>query len=180
MYCPKCGAQIEEAIKFCKSCGLKVTDHARLLEAQREAEAEGEQPMRREKWMVYGVVLTLVTAFDLLIFLTIFGAITLAHVGYRSDFLWQLVAFLGASLVTGGLGVFNLARSGFFSELQERQLRYELARIEQKQRALAAKTERTAVQPTPAQLLVEPVSVTEATTRELRGAPDAPQEADRD
>lgn len=60
MYCPKCGAQIEEAIKFCKSCGLKVTDHARLLEAQREADSEGEQPMRREKWMVYGVVLTLV------------------------------------------------------------------------------------------------------------------------
>lgn len=180
MYCPKCGAQIEQAIKFCKACGLKVTDHARLLEAQREAESDGEQPMRREKWMMRGVVLTLVTAFDLLIFLAVFGAITLPHVGYRSEFLWQLVAFLAASLITGGLGVFNLARSGFFSDLQERQLRYELARLEQRQKALAAKAERAAVESRSAPPLVEPVSVTEATTRELRGAPEVNQEVERD
>lgn len=179
MYCPKCGAQIEQAIKFCKACGLKVTDHARLLESQREAESEGERPMRREKRMMTGVVLTLVTAFDLLIFLTVFGAITLPHLGYRSEFLWTLAAFLAASLITGGLGVFNLASSGFFSELQERQLRYELARIEQKQRALAAKTERTAVEVKSEPRMVEPVSVTEATTRELRGASEVTREVKR-
>lgn len=179
MYCPNCGAQIEQAIKFCKACGLKVTDHARLLETQREDESQG-QPMRREKRMMTGVVLTLVTAFDLLIFLTVFGAITLSHVGFRSDFVWQLVAFLTASLITGGLGAFNLARSGFFSELQERQLRYELARLEQRQKALAAKAERTAVESGPASHLVEPVSVTEATTRELRGASEVAQEVERD
>jgi hypothetical protein len=178
MYCPSCGAQIEQAIKFCKACGLKVTDHARLLEAQREAESEGKIPMRREKRMMTGVVLTLVTAFDLLIFLSVFGAITLSHVGYRSDFVWQLVAFLTVSLITGGLGVFNLVRSGFFSELQERQLRYELARLEQRQKALAAKAERTAVESRPGSRLVEQVSVTEATTRELRGAPEVTREVE--
>jgi hypothetical protein len=79
-----------------------------------------------------------------------------------------------------GLGVINLARSGFFSELKERQLRYELERLEQKQRALAAKTERTAVEPKPAPGLTEPVSVTEATTRELRGAREVTQEVEQD
>ena len=171
MYCPNCSAQIEHAINFCKACGLKVTDHARLLEEQREDESDGERPMRREKRMMRGVVLTLVTAFNLLIFLTVFGAITLTQ-PTRPGFLWMLISFLAASLITGGLGVMNLARSGFFRELQEHQLRYDLARIEKMQRALAAKTER-AVESTPGSRFAEPVSVTEVTTRELRGTPEA-------
>lgn len=175
MYCPNCSAQIEHAINFCKACGLKVTDHARLLEEQREAESEGERPMRRERRLMTGVVWTFVTAFDLLIFLTVFGAITLTQ-PIRPGFLWMLISFLAASLISGGLGVFNLARSGFFRELQERQLRYDLARLEKMQRALAAKSERTAVEARPAPRLAEPASVTEATTRELEAAREMTQE----
>ena len=175
MYCPNCGAQIEQAINFCKACGLKVTDHARLLEEQRQAESEGEQPMRRERQRGTGVVLMLVTAFNLLIFLTVFGTITLA-LGNRPGFLWMLISFLAASLVTGGLGVFNLARSGFFREFQERQLRYDLARLEKMQRALEAKSEQTAVEPKPAPRVAEPASMTEATTRELQAAREMTQE----
>ncbi|MEK6304411.1 MAG: hypothetical protein AABO41_27290 [Acidobacteriota bacterium] len=120
-------------------------------------------------------MLTLVTAFDLLIFLAVFGVITLT-LGNRPGFLWMLMSFLGASLITGGLGVFNLARSGFFREFQERQLRYDLARIEEKQRALAAKTENPIVEITSAPRVGEAVSVTEATTRDLQATPEMTRE----
>ncbi|MEK6324741.1 MAG: hypothetical protein AABN33_24120 [Acidobacteriota bacterium] len=67
-----------------------------------------------------------------------------------------------------------MIRSDFFKELKERQLRYELARLEEKQRALAAKTEGTAVKIGSGLGVTEPTSVTDATTRELQGAPKAP------
>lgn len=175
MYCPNCGAQIEHAVKFCKGCGLRLSDHARLLESQREADADGNPQMRREKRMVAGVVLMMVTAGDLLIFLTVFGAITLT-LGNRPGLLWMLISFLAASLITGGLGVFNLTRSGFFREFQERQLRYDLARIEEKQRALAAKTESAVVEINSVPRVEEAVSVTEVTTRELQAPPEITQE----
>jgi hypothetical protein len=175
MYCPGCGAQIEHTVKFCKGCGLRLSEHARLLESQREPEADGNRPMRRERQLTTGVVLMLVTAFNLLIFLTVFGAITLS-LGNRPGFLWMLLSFLAASLITGGLGVFNLARSGFFREMQERQLRYDLARLEEKQRALAAKTENAVVEINSAPRIGEAVSVTEVTTRELKAAPEMTQE----
>ena len=73
MYCPQCGTQTEQKTKFCKSCGLKLVDHARLLEEPREAERMTQEQWRREKRFMTGVTLMMVTAFNLIIFLIVYG-----------------------------------------------------------------------------------------------------------
>jgi|GEM_PF-1862950 len=173
MYCPQCGTQTEQQTKFCKACGLKLSDHARLLEEPREAERMSEAQVRREKQLMTGTILTTVALFDLMLFFVIFAATTLPFVA-RPQFLpslLMLISFLAGSLIPGGIGVAKLVRSGFFKNLRERQLRYELALIEQKRKALEAGAEGTTLDITLSPRPAEAVSITERTTRELQGAP---------
>jgi hypothetical protein len=173
MYCPQCGTQTEQKTKFCKSCGLKLTDHARLLEDPREAERLTQEQWRREKRMMTGVTLTVVTAFNLILFLTIFGSVMLSHLDgkeYRAGAI-MLSSFLFTALVLGVSGVANLISSGFFKNMRERQLRAELALLEQKRRALEEINSplNQAIPESPrTKTEAETISVTEHTTRELR------------
>jgi hypothetical protein len=173
MYCPQCGIQTEQKTKFCKSCGLKLADHARLLEEPREAERMTQEQWRRQKRLMTGVTLIMVTAFDLIIFLTIFGSVTLSDLegkGYKAG-LTMLLTFLFVSLALGAAGAFNLISSGFFKNIRERQLRAELALLEQKRKALEEMNSpiNQAIPQSP-QMKVQPemIDVTEHTTRELR------------
>src|SRR5215510_8798721 len=77
MFCPQCVIQTEQKTRFCKSCGLKLADHARLLEEPHEAERMTQEQWRRERKMMAGITLMMVTAFDLIIFLIVYGSITL-------------------------------------------------------------------------------------------------------
>jgi hypothetical protein len=173
MYCPQCGTQTEQKTKFCKSCGLRLADHARLLEEPREAERMTQEQWRREKRMMVGVTLMMVTASNLIIFLTVFGSVTLPHLEGRAfqANLIVLLFFLLASIVTGAVGVVSLISSGFFKNIRERQLRTELALLEQKRKALE-EINSPINQPIPESPWVkteaETISVTEHTTRELR------------
>jgi hypothetical protein len=82
-----------------------------------------------------------------------------------------LLFFLLASIVTGAVGVVSLISSGFFKNIRERQLRTELALLEQKRKALE-EINSPINQPIPESPQVkteaEAISVTEHTTRELR------------
>jgi membrane protein implicated in regulation of membrane protease activity len=173
MYCPQCGTQTERMTKFCKSCGLKLTGHARLLEEPLEAERMTQEQWRREKRMMAGVTLMMVTAFDLIIFLIVFGSVTLSHLegkGYQAS-LTMLLAFLSVSLALGAAGAFNLISSGFFKNIRERQLRAELALLEQKRKALEemnSPINQTIPQSPRMKSEPEMIDVTEHTTRELR------------
>jgi hypothetical protein len=173
MYCPQCGTQTEQKTKFCKSCGLKLTDHARLLEEPREAERMTQEQWRREKRMMTGVTLTMVTTLNLIIFMVIFGSVMLSHLDGRAYWggLIQLLTFLLTSLALGSIGVAYLISSGFFKNMRERQLRIELALLEQKRKALE-EINSPNNQPIPESPRVnteaETISVTEHTTRELR------------
>src|SRR5262245_40339699 len=173
MYCPQCGTQTEQKTKFCKSCGLKLTDHARLLEDPREAERLTQEQWRREKRMMTGVTLTMVTAFNLIIFLTIFGSVMLSHLDgkeYHAGAI-MLSSFLFTALVLGVSGVANLISSGFFKNMRERQLRAELALLEQKRKALEEINSpvKQAIPESPRMKTeAETISVIEHTTRELR------------
>ena len=120
-----------------------------------------------------GVTLMMVTAFDLIIFLIVFGSVTLSHLegkGYQAG-LTMLLAFLFVSLALGAVGAFNLISSGFFKNIRERQLRAELALIEQKRKALEEINSpiNQAIPQSP-RVKAEPemIDVTEHTTRELR------------
>jgi len=159
--------------KFCKSCGLKLADHARLLEEPREAERMTQEQWRRERRLMGGVTLMMVTAFDLIIFLIVFGSVTLSHLegkGYQAGLI-MLLAFLFVSLALGAAGVFNLISSGFFKNIRERQLRLELALLEQKRKALEEMNSHIdQATPQSPRMKAEPemIDVTEHTTRELR------------
>ena len=173
MYCPQCGIQTEQKTKFCKSCGLKLADHARLLEEPREAERMTQEQWRRERRMMAGVTLTLVTTLDLIIFLIVFGSITLSHLEgkeFQAN-LTILLTFLFISLALGAGGVVNLISSGFFKNIRERQLRAEIALLEQKRKALEEMHSpvNQAIPQSP-RMKAEPemIDVTEHTTRELR------------
>jgi cell division protein FtsB len=173
MYCPQCGIQTEQKTKFCKSCGLKLADHARLLEEPREAERMTQEQWRREKRLMAGVTLTMVTAFDLIIFLIIYGSVTLPHLEGRvfQANLIVLLTFIFVSLGLGAAGVASLISSGLFKNIRERQLRAELAMLEQKRRALEEMNSPVnQAGPQSPRMIAEPemVDVTEHTTRELR------------
>lgn len=176
MYCPKCGTQTEQQTKHCKACGLKLPDLAQLIEEPREAGRRREEE-RREKRLRTGVTLLIVTFFDLLLFLSIFAATTLPHL-YSLENPWPfranlitLVILLKASVITGGIGIFQLWRSGFFRNWRERQQRSDAALSEQPRTAISAGDESLKAdfnwQPRPA----EAVSITEHTTHELQNAP---------
>ena len=173
MYCPQCGIQTEQMTRFCKACGLKLADHARLLEEPREAERMSQEQWRREKRMMTGVILTLVTAFDLILFLIIFGSITLPHLDgkeFQANLI-VLLLFLFISLAIGAGGVASLISSGFFRNIRERQLRAELALLEQKRKALEEVNSpiNQAIHQSPRMKPeAEMIDVTEHTTRELR------------
>lgn len=173
MYCPQCGTQTEQKTKFCKACGLKLADHARLLEEPLEAERMTQEQWRREKRIMTGIVLTLVTAFDLIIFLIAFGSITLPHLegkAFQANLIVLLI-FLFVSLGLLGGGVGSLIYSGFFKNFRERQLRAELASLEQKRKALedADSPINHAIPHSPRMKTeAEMINVTEHTTRELR------------
>ncbi|HKQ72301.1 MAG TPA: hypothetical protein VJ810_01140 [Blastocatellia bacterium] len=159
--------------RFCKACGLKLADHARLLEEPREAERMSQEQWRREKRMMTGVILTLVTAFDLILFLIIFGSITLPHLDgkeFQANLI-VLLLFLFISLAIGAGGVASLISSGFFRNIRERQLRAELALLEQKRKALEEVNSpiNQAIHQSPRMKPeAEMIDVTEHTTRELR------------
>jgi hypothetical protein len=152
---------------------LKLADHARLLEEPLEAERMTQEQWRREKRMMTGVTLTMVTAFNLIVFLTAFGSVTLSHLDgkeYRAGLI-QLLVFLLTSLALGAVGVAYLISSGFFKNMRERQLRFELALLEQKRKALEemnSPTNQTIPEFPRMKTEAEPISVTEHTTRELR------------
>ena len=173
MYCPQCGTQTERRAKFCKSCGLKLADHARLLEEPSEAERMTNEQWLREKRMMVGVVLTMATAFDLLLFLIIFGSVTLSQLEgkeYKSG-LTMLLVFLFVSLAMAAGGVGSLISSGFFKNFRERQLRAELASLEQKRKALEevnSPVNQAIPQSPRMKAEAEMIDVTEHTTRELR------------
>lgn len=174
MYCPQCGAQTEQSTKFCKACGLKLADHARLLEEPREAEGTSEAQWLREKRLLAGVITTLASVFQLLIFLLIFGLGTLANLSnpaFHKNGLIMLLSFLFASLVTAGIGVGNLIASGFFRNMRERQLRIELGLLERKRKSLENETPKSqATLPHPNHE-AEIAGITEHTTRELQPIP---------
>ncbi|HKX31479.1 MAG TPA: zinc ribbon domain-containing protein [Blastocatellia bacterium] len=172
MHCPKCGTYTDQPPKYCKSCGLKLADHASLLERSDGAPAQSEDQIRREKRLMTGVSLMCVTLFNLTIFFCVFGITALQDLASdsRRSLLWMFVSFIATSLITGGLGLFNLLRSGFLKNLQERQLRLELALIEKRRQALEATSERAAPETQSPPGASEATSIADETTRRLRSA----------
>jgi hypothetical protein len=172
MFCPQCAAQAEPGTRFCKSCGTRLVEHARLLAQPADAKAQDAKALRREGHLVSGVVLTMITAANLFIFLAIFGANALERLpdGMETSFQWMLGVFLGTSLVTGLAGFIFLVLGGFFRNVKKHKLRYEMAMAEKNRKLLEDEDVPFDFDAT---ARAELASVTESTTRELREKTEA-------
>ena len=163
MFCPKCGhKQVSNTAHFCSRCGLQLGAVADLL-------ANTDNQSRREKRELTGVMLMIVTAWLLLIYFTVFGITALPFLAH--NFFWTWISFLTAALVVGGFGVFNLTSSGFFKRLKQRQLRLQLELLRKKYDLIEKGAEVVTSGIEHPASLAEPLSVTEATTRELSNTP---------
>jgi zinc-ribbon domain len=160
IYCPKCGNQISETKRFCHNCGTRMDLVVELI-------TEEGKSVKSVRQKVMGVTLVITAGFLALLYLIIFGTVTLPHIKSTSRFLWIWLSFVIISISIGSIGMVNLLRSGFFSELKRQDLKIQLEKIEKKRRDESVKVEgaaRTQSLPDSA----EPPSITEATTRELK------------
>src|SRR5262245_12377159 len=131
MYCPKCGALADQPKKFCKSCGLKLAEHAQLLE-------DAEQATAAKKRLREGTSLLLAGLFALLLMFLIYsGIMTSAGPDFpaRMRFVVALVLLTGP-LLCGITGLIYLIRGGFFKNFQEQALANKIEKLEAQRRKL--------------------------------------------
>ena len=162
MFCPQCGhQQISNETRFCSRCGLSLTLMTHLV-------ANSKNKLQQEKRELTGIGLMIGAILMLMNFLIVFGSVTLPHLG-NSVFLWIWISFVLSSLLVGGFGLANLIRSGFFRRLKERDSLLRLMKLDQERQLDEAKSAGLDAASIPR--LVEPMSVTETTTRELQTKP---------
>ena len=156
MFCPRCGhEQVSNEMQFCSRCGLPLSLITGLI-------TKSSDQLKREKRELTGISLMMATVLMLMNFIIVFGAVTLPHMA-NPVFLWIWLGFVVSSLIVGGSGLVNLIRGGFFTRLKDRESRLRLMKAAQEQQMLS---EKSSVEVRPS-IMVEPVSVTETTTREL-------------
>jgi hypothetical protein len=161
IYCPKCGKQISETKRFCPGCGTRMDLVAELITAE-------DKSIQSIKQKVMGVTLVMTAGFLALLYLIIFGSVTLPHIKSTSVFLWIWLFFVIASIAIGSIGIVNLLRSGFFSELKKQDLQIQLEKMEQKRKGMKMSTVEGAARTEFLPNSAEPLSITEVTTRELK------------
>jgi hypothetical protein len=163
MFCPNCGTQTETQIKFCKSCGHKLVEHARLLENPEVL----EQANAKERFLREGAGAMIGSFIVSLVCILAFGVGVIFNptMKHTVPHMLTLLLLLGP-LVPGIIGIVNLARGGFFKNFRARQVQAELERLQERQKELQAKQQKEL--PSSETYSVEATSVTEATTRELR------------
>ena len=149
MFCPQCGhEQASNDMRFCSRCGLTLGLVTDLL-------GNNQNQLQREKRELWGIALMMATVLMLVNFFIVFGAITLPHLA-NGVFFWLWLAGTTTAMVTGGIGLVNLIRAGFFKRLKEREARLSLM-----------KSDNEKLNPVVTARLLKPDSVTESTTREL-------------
>lgn len=169
MFCPQCGTQAEQQTKFCKSCGLKLADHAQLIANARETEIgrmSREEARRQLRWLKSTRSLLVSTVLMPLISLMI--GIAASDHGPDAE-IFGIISFLLFCiwLLFSGLGLYHLLRGGFFKTYRERRIRAEAALLAQPTPTQPQESlnppDTNRIQPR-----IEAASITEPTTRELR------------
>jgi hypothetical protein len=117
MFCPTCGGETSETMKFCRSCGMELQPVAEIIAGRHSAVAQqlarpdsGRTPKRWEE-SVKGVgnVLTVASLVGFCVLLVGMIPLGLAHPAYTDSLvLWFLEGDL--LLLLGGLGLKSLQR----------------------------------------------------------------------
>jgi hypothetical protein len=178
MFCPQCGAQSETPAKFCRACGLKLSEYAQsLANAEIDAERENRERAQHEIRQLKGT--RALSAFFLVNLLLAFLLIVAAEMvrGREGETMAVILFILWLlSTLLGGWGIYNLWRGAFFETRKERLIRAEALLLEQKRQtgklapAQYLPPERIPTIASHASPVAE-VSVVEHTTRELQPMP---------
>lgn len=113
MFCPKCGAQVEDQVAFCTSCGAPMQSNGNN-QPQTSPLNTNQQPMKWFKFLIYfglfaGVVLNAVSGFQLL---------TGAHYGEGKDLVYQVFGNLQTLDLIGGICLVALAAFGIYTRVR--------------------------------------------------------------
>jgi hypothetical protein len=126
----------------------------------------------KDRQSINGITLILITLFILLGNFIIFGATSLPHLTSGGFFFWLWIINILTAVVVGGAGLSKLIKSGFLRELKERDLRIQIAELEQQYKHLSAGQKPINVGGSETTRQIEQGSVTESTTRTLAGRHD--------
>lgn len=136
MFCPQCGAQAEQQVKFCRSCGLKLSNHAQLLPRTREIDTKQMSPeeadrearlLKSIKALVVNLSLLPVSLALAFLVCLMFRLIDVAAKPKEEMIPLIILSFifLTAHLYSSYRSIFNLIRSGFFDTFKKRLIRAE-------------------------------------------------------
>ena len=185
MFCPQCGAQAEASVKFCRACGLNISELARSftnptpepeLQTREQAEQEITQ-VRGIRGLAVAYLSCLLSVLLLILILLIALGIDAlgGHVnGQVMDTI--LVGFLTVyftlSMAVGGWGMYNLWRGKFFKTRKERLINAYTLLLEQTKKPgkLASKpmTPVEVAETSSFHSSTPQISIAEPTTRELQ------------
>ena len=118
MFCPGCGVKIEQTLKFCRGCGLPLTEHARLLEFPEEPELKKKRNRREMRLLDEGFLLLLLSSIISFCYWIFTYVLATPHLQAKDKTILQLNFLL--CLVTFGLALLNLRRGGLFARLAKR------------------------------------------------------------
>ncbi len=181
MFCPQCGTETREALKFCKQCGANLrrvqgvlskggaTDwnQAVIEDWQRERDREGKKsPEEKRLNEIKGGVITACVGLGLMIFLGFLLDAIADNVGHPADNILRAIPAVGVIPFLIGLGIiFN----GLFISKRIVRLRQERERLHQ-QPPLFSAPDTSPVQrlAEPSQSPVADFSIAEQTTTRLR------------
>ncbi len=172
MYCPKCGVETEQQIKFCKSCGLRLAEHALLLDKPEQSEKSKKLIWKGAEFMFLGWIL--------LLFAFLVSSLPFALSGdhaIANDYsvitpfrrILGILLLMAIPTLIGGIGAVSLLRSGFFSNYRQRKIAEEMEELEKE---LEKKRQKLEVQSdlklNSRPIAAERISIAENTTRELK------------
>src|SRR5437868_5723768 len=114
MFCPQCGAQIEQPTRYCKACGCRLDPIAPPFAPPREAVPGPSNPVEAERqlrWLRGTRSLLMGAAFlPFALFAVVMSGA--ARGGDAEGFAFLAFMLLLGSLCTSGWGIINLLRGG--------------------------------------------------------------------
>ncbi len=171
MYCPKCGAVTEQQTKFCKSCGLRLVEHAQLLDGQ-------EQGGKNKKLIWKGTEFLLGSWLAVFLFFLVSSLpfVLSGEQAIANDYsdlspfrrVLAILMMMAIPTIIGGIGAIYLLRGGFFDNFRKRKIEEEMEELEKELEKKRKKREaQSNLKLNPSAIAAEAVSAIESTTRQL-------------
>lgn len=171
MFCPQCGIETELQVKFCKSCGLRLAEHALLLNKPEQPEKSKKLIWKGTEFMFLGWITLLLAFLVSSLPFVLSGDHAIAN-DYSAITPFRrilgILLMMAFPTLIGGIGAVYLLRSGFFNNYRQKKIVEEMEELEneleEKRKKLEVPSQVKLNSPT---LVAGGISIAENTTREL-------------